>query len=162
MQTSKSRTSSLKKLLDPKQPHLFPRLGEVSVHLRVPQTGRRFIFCLRDAAEYAYHLFDGALPYFGNGYDLHTLFSDILEETFYNHNFASRSFEDQLEIILEESGVEVDAPDHQNRLFEVRLRLSSLRNDIKNLIRQDIPRIQNYWHVNMKLDSSFTCWLVIE
>lgn len=118
------------------------------------------MFFLRNAAEYAYHLFNSKIPYFGNGYDLHTLFNDIIEEYLYGHNFSGRSFDEQLEILIDEFAVGgfIDP----TRLSELRFRLMGLRNDIKNILRLTVPRVADFWHINHKLDSSFTCWAVIE
>ncbi len=160
MLTSRLRTSSSHSLMDRNQPDLHPVGNEVSIHIRRPQTGRQYMFFLRNAAEYAYHLFDSKIPYFGSNYDLHALFSDIVEEYFYRNSFSGRSFDEQLEILIDEFAVEgfIDP----TQLSELRFRLMGLRNDIRNILKLTLPRVADFWHINYKLDSSFTCWAVIE
>lgn len=160
MSTSRLRTSNSHSLMDRNQPDLLPDGSEVSIYIRRPQTGRQYMFFLRNAAEYAYYLFDSKIPYFGTHYDLHALFDDIVEEYFYGQNFSGRGFDEQLEILIDEFAVGgfIDP----TQLSELRFRLMGLRNDIRNILKLTLPRVADFWHINYKMDSSFTVWAVIE
>ena len=147
---------------DDSKPSAIPRPSQVSIHIRTPQTGRRYIIPLLNYSEYLFSMLDERLPYFSpNGnYDIHTLLYDTIELYLYKRNISGRDVDTQLEFVLDEVFLHEDYG-HDEK-FDFRCRLSVMRSEVNQILRTWIPRVEDWWHFNFTLDTSMTLWLVVE